>query len=222
MIVRPGGDVDEMSHPSRKYNPNDPQRERVYIAERCVGFPRAPEFQSLAEIRVFTQRVLRSSTWEELSRDTLQAGRGVVVKLRRGRRPVAYNRLVGDPSILLPRASWRRWTIFHEMAHCARGKLTANHGPQFTASYFRLIHDCWNPDLAHRLQSEFERNRVRVATWAPIGHEVPKPDPTSLGVSRDEGADLPTEIAQRARDVVYQKAMAALLRKVRAGGFSKK
>ncbi|WP_310572450.1 hypothetical protein [Gemmatimonas sp.] len=211
-----------MSHPSRKYNPNDPQRERVYIAERCVDFPRAPEFQSLSEIRAFAQQVLRSPTWEALSRHTLQDGRGVVVKLGRGRRAVAHNRLVGDPAIILPRASWRRWTIFHELAHCARGKLTANHGPQFTASYFRLIHDCWNPDLAHRLQSEFERMRVRVAPWAPIGHEVPKPDPTSVGVSRDEGADLPTEIAQRARDVTYQKAMVAFWRKVRAGAFKTK
>ena len=205
-----------MPHPSRKYNPNDPQRERVYIAERCVGFPRAPEFQSLAEIRVFAQQVLRSPTWAELSQHTLQEGRDVVVKLGRGRRAVAHNRLVGDPAIILPRASWRRWTIFHELAHCARGKLTANHGPQFAASYFRLIHDCWNPNYAHRLQFEFERMRVRVAQWIPIGHEVPKPEPTSVGVSRDEGSDLPTEIAQRARDVAYQKAMAAFWRKVRA------
>ena len=56
--------------------------------------------------------------------------------------------------------------------------------------------------------------RVRVAPWAAVGQEVPRPDPTSVTISQDEGADLPVELEERRLQLVYEKVTAALRRMV--------
>lgn len=150
---------------SDTFDRRDPQRFRVYAAERAVGFPRAPEFPSLAAVRAHVATVLATPVWRTLSDDTLAAGMPVVV--RRGRRSHAYARVraLEAPVVVVPRDRWRRWTVLHELAHCARGPRTANHGPEFTASYLRLVRGCWDPALADRLAAAFVAHRVRVAPW---------------------------------------------------------
>src|SRR4051812_33631842 len=104
----------------RWFDDNDPQRQRVYAAEREVPFPREPEFGSLAEIRHFVTDVTKTRTWRALSANTRQERR--LVDVRRGRTTHAHARVevFGVSRITLPPHEWRRWGVFHELAHCAR------------------------------------------------------------------------------------------------------
>lgn len=181
------------------FDKRDPQQFRVYAAERATAFSREPLFGSLDEIVAEATRVMHSPTWEVLSRHTLQEGRDVEIVKGRGRGAKARVFVSHEPRIIMPPHQWTRWTLFHELAHCARGRLTANHGPQFTTSYLKLVHDCWSPYLAYQLREQFEQRKVRVYDWWQPGYEVPVPDPNSVTEFVDEGAE--DEAAQMARDL---------------------
>lgn len=204
---------------SRRPNPDDPQRERVYAAERAVGFPRANEFPTLREVRAFVAEVLATPTWAALARHTRAEGAPVEVRRGRGTRSrasVPAPRRPGwqEPRIWIAPHGRRRWTVLHELAHCARGRLTLNHGPQFTASYVRLVRDCWDPALADRLQAAFAERGVRVAAWAAPDVPVPVPDPATLDDLRDEGLaeEAAWRAAQNARAIQVLRQLADTLR----------
>lgn len=179
----------------RVFDPKDPQQFRVYKVERETTFSREVIFGSLDEIREEMDRVLASPTWQALRAHTLQAGRDVDLRKGRGKGAKAFVFEKTTPRIIMPPHQWRRWTLFHELAHCVRGKLTCTHGPQFTASYLRLIHDCWSPELAYQLRAKFAQHEVRVHPWWEPGCDIPVPDPATIAIRLDEGAE--EEMAQR-------------------------
>jgi hypothetical protein len=183
----------------RVFDKTDLQQFRVYRAERQTAFSREPIFASLGDIVTEAKRVMQSPTWAALSRHTLQEGREIEFRKGRGRNGKARVFVNQIPRIIMPPHQWQRWTLFHELAHCARGHLSITHGPQFTASYLRLIHDCWSPELALQLWVNFDRNRVRVHDWWEPGREIPVPDPASIAVRLDEGAE--EEMAEERRSI---------------------
>lgn len=92
----------------------------------------------------------------------------------------------GGPTIFLPRNRWLRWTLYHELAHCTHGRLASDHGPQFTASYLRLVRACWDPAVADRLAAFVERV-ARGALWADSDAPIPMQDPAPSDDRRDPG-----------------------------------
>lgn len=172
-----------------KFDRTDPQRDRVYQAEREVPFPSEPEFASLREIRAYVDEVLASPTWRALALGTRQENRGVEVRLGRGRTAHAHVETFGMSRIWLPKRMWTRDVVLHELAHCARGRMTLNHGPQFAASYVRLVRACWDASLADQLEAAYARHRVRVAPWVDARMPIPIPDRDQRDETRDEGAE---------------------------------
>lgn len=173
----------------RVFDETDPQQFRVYDAERATGFGRGATFDSLAELGEEMARIVATPIWAALSKHTLQEGRSVELVLGRGKGGKAKIWVDRTPRIIIPPHRFNRWTLIHELAHCARGRLTCTHGPQFTASYLRLLHDCWNPELARQLYANFEKQKVRVHPWWTPGSAIPVPDPAMLTLRLDEGAE---------------------------------
>lgn len=195
---------------SSRPDPNDSQRDRVYTAERLAFGSVQPEFPFLRALRDEAERVIASPTWQLLARHTRQEHRTVVVKLGRGRRAFARVPVHGDPSIYVPRRSWTRWALFHELAHCARGRLTLTHGPHFTASYLRLVRECWDPAVADRIAAEFATHEVRVFNWAAAGAPIPVPDPATLDRRADPGLEEDRIIQERRARIANEKMQEAV------------
>lgn len=135
--------------------PRDMQRQRVYDAEGMAFGESACEFDTLADVQEFVDRVCaRKSVQARYPMAQL----GIVVTDGRGRRRGRG----GRRGIAVPRRTRSRWYVLHEVAHALTWPhREAGHGWRFCRCYLFLVQAFLGKLHADALRAAYKAKRVR-------------------------------------------------------------
>ena len=139
--------------------PRDSQRKRVYESEKDA-FGREywldeGDWVTLIGVERFVASVTRSRWWRA-------RGGPAEVEVRRGRSNQRRGKAHPERAVIsLPRFTWRRWYVLHELAHLLAPRRAAWHGPEFCRVYLALLDRFGHDGEGKALRAAFDARRVR-------------------------------------------------------------
>lgn len=146
--------------PSR--STRDSQRQKLYDAERealcgSLNYHRIQECQAVVDM------ICKSRFWKSLLR---RNGKNWLVEERIHCVPVkkdAHTATWDEDNLMihLPKSSFVKWIIIHELAHAATTNKAPSHGPEFARTYLQLVKRFMGQRAYQRLLAEFRVGKVR-------------------------------------------------------------
>ena len=146
--------------PSR--STRDSQRQKLYDAER-QAFGDGMLYHRIQECQTVVDVICKSRFWKSLLRRNgkhwLLEERLHCAPVKRGGHTACWNE--NDLFIHLPKTSFTKWVILHELAHAATTNKTAAHGPEFARTYLQLVKRFMGQRAYQRLLAEFRNGKIR-------------------------------------------------------------
>lgn len=141
----------------------DSQRQKLYDAERealCVGelnYHRIQECQAVVDV------ICKSRFWKSLLRRNgkhwMIEERIHCVPVKKGGHTATWDE--DGRQIHLPKGSFVKWIIIHELAHAATANEVPSHGPEFARTYLQLVKRFMGQRPYERLLKKFRANKIR-------------------------------------------------------------
>jgi len=144
--------------------PRDQQAKKVFVAEDNFG--RGKEFDSLAEIQVWVDKIVASRWWKNRSPfKYVRIMSGQVNALAAWSRPRGKRLYV--PTLKLPKWARRELVILHELCHhmtdpSPHHRRYADHGPEFCKNLLALVKRWMGQDAATDLRASFKTSGVKI------------------------------------------------------------
>lgn len=142
----------------------DSQRQKLYDAERrAFAFGGGMLYHRIQDCQAMVDTICKSRFWKSLLRRNgkhwLIDERIHCVPVKRGGHTATWDR--GDLFIHLPRSSFVKWIVLHELAHGATPDKAPSHGPEFARTYLQLVKRFMGQRSYKRLLAEFRTGKIR-------------------------------------------------------------
>jgi len=154
-----------IGHPPRSVSwisQRDSQKQKLYDAENRV-FDRSMPYSRIQECQAVVDIICKSRFWKSLLRrngkHALVGERIHCVPVKRGGHTATWDK--GDLFIHLPKSSFVKWVIIHELAHGATPSKAPSHGPEFARTYLQLVKRFMGQRAYERLLAEFRKGKIR-------------------------------------------------------------
>lgn len=145
---------------SKKTEPRDSQRQRVYKAETAAFKGAEVAFKTPKEIERWLNKQLRRKVIQR--RYATQTFRKIVCDGKRGTRGNAHAQ---GSTLYFQRDGMKVWIVLHEAAHAIifrkHGYKVAAHGREWCMVYLDLVHFIMGKDKADALKASFRAHKVR-------------------------------------------------------------
>lgn len=144
----------------------DPQKERLYKAERRAGIWETEKIgETTKQVQKFTTTLLKRKGVQKIIRNTDNKGarlllaNGVVIEGNNGCHATIKHAI---PHIRLTKKGFRIGILVHELAHIITYQTDYAHDPAFAKVQLELSRNIIGKDYAERLQASFNLYRVKV------------------------------------------------------------